>query len=205
MSYHMPDSPVDPQFPADLRAMAESLLKQGMATASDGHFCSADSLAVLYKMACSHDSAADSLKLLHELQTFQIELDLQREQNEARASEIAADLLRYKTLFDNAPVGYMIINCDGCIEESNQAAAILLGSTNEELDGQLIEDFLAPASRPLFSWQLKKMFKGSSGETSFVHAKDNVDAGLLRVIATLAPDGDEVLMTLSKQECRPTI
>jgi PAS domain S-box-containing protein len=201
----MPDSPVNPEFPAELRAMAESLLRQGMATASEGHYCSADALSVLYKMACSHDSAADSLKMLHELQTLQIELDLQREQNAASAIEAAAELQRYKALFDNAPVGYVVINREGCIEESNQAAAVLLGSTIGELDGELIEDFLAPASRPLFNWQLKKMFKGSSGETSYLYAKDNIDAGLLRVVATLAPDGDEVLMSISKQECRPAI
>lgn len=200
----MPGFSPDAPYPAQLRAMAESLLKQGIATASDGHFCGVDALSVLYKMACSPDSAADSLKMLHELQTLQIELDLQREQTEANASETEAELKRYRTMYDFAPVGYLVINRDGRIVESNLASAALFGSASQEVEGLLLEGFIAPASRPLLNWQLKKMFNGSPGETSTLQATERAGGGLLRAVAALSPDADVVFLTMSKQECLPT-
>lgn len=186
--------------------MAESLLRQGAVTASEGHFCSVEALSVLYKLACSSESAADSLKMLHELQTLQIELDLQREQNEINASEIEAELNRYKALYNFAPVGYLVIDREGGIVESNPASAALLGCGDMELDGQRLDNFLAPASRPLFNWQLKKLFSGSSAEAcalQTVQVSDGSRGAMLRVCSNLGPEGDLVFMTLSRQEGPP--
>jgi PAS domain S-box-containing protein len=193
----MADSPIDSDYPSKLRVMAEGLLKQGIARASHGHFCSVEALSVLYRMASSPDNAADGLKMLHELQTLQIELDLQRDQYEANVTDADAELLRYRDLYEHAPVGYLVISLDGSITESNQASTKLLGYPSAELDGHLLEQFLAEESRVLWSWRMKKLRKGSPMETCALRAE--ATQVILDVFATLAPDGDMVLMNISTQ------
>lgn len=195
----MSESSHHPLLPEQLRAMAESLIKANAVPVNNGYCLSMEALSVLFRLSSSPDSAADCLKMLHEFQTHQIELELQHEQNTANSIEIEADLTRYKQLYEFAPVGYLSINSEGRITESNLAVAALLGSEYQELNGELLETFLAHSSRPLFNWQLKKLFSGSPGETCTLQTLDSSDdADLLRSVANLAPSGEEVFLILSK-------
>jgi PAS domain S-box-containing protein len=205
----MSDSPVDshsphaPRFardPKELRVKAETLLKKGNAPTSLGYGLGPDALMVLFKLASSADGAADGLKLLHELQTHQIELDLQHEQSKVNEREAAAELAHYKALYEFAPAGYFLISREGRILESNRTGADLLGVPRSDLSGCLLENYLAPASRPVFSWKLKKLFNGTARETCTLHTSAGSKAPALRVLATLAPDGEVVLMNVSELE-----
>lgn len=200
----MSDSPVDPPFrhyPNELRAKAQTRLRQGNAPTGLGFGLSLDALAVLYKLASSSDTASDGLKLLHELQTHQVELDLQHEQSKINESETAVELARYQALFEFAPAGYFIIGREGRILESNRTGADLLGVPGNGLSGGLFEDHLAPACRPVFSSMLKTLFNGTARETCAVHTiGDKGKANALRVFATLAPDGEAVLVNISELE-----
>lgn len=222
----MPDFPVDPHFwhyPDELRARAQTLLQQGNAPASLGYRLSPEALEVLFKLASSNASASDGLKMLHEFQTHQIELDLQYEQSRINERETAAELARYKALYAYAPTGYLIISREGRILESNLAAADLLGTPCNDLDGTLFADLLAPASRSAFSWKLKKLFNGTARETCAVHTISNPDESFdagegidankdssaskdkvyaLRMFATLAPDRETVLVNITELECQ---
>jgi len=209
----MPDLPVDSHYwayPDELRLKAQSLLRHGNAPSSLGYRLSPDALAVLFKLASSNDSASDSLKMLHELQTHQIELDLQYEQSIINERETAAELARYKALFEFAPTAYFIISREGRILESNRIGADLLGgAARNDLNGTLFESLLAPASRSAFSWKLKKLFNGTARETCAVHTVANFDDSIdtsagsakvhaMRMFATLAPDGETVLVNITE-------
>lgn len=152
---------------------------------------------VLYKLASSADGAADGLKLLHELQTHQIELDLQHEQARSNEQANLGELARYKALYQFAPVGYFIVNREGRILESNKAGAELFGVACNDLNGCLLEKYLAPASKEVMNWKLKKLFKGTAGESCTLHTLDGSKVPTLRIFATLAPDGEVVLMNVS--------
>lgn len=208
----MPDVPVDPQFwqyPNELREKAEALLQQGDAPNGLGSLLSAEALAVLYRLARLPDSASDGLKLLHELQTHQIELELQYEQSQANEQEIAVQLARYRALYESAPAGYLIISREGRILECNTAGADLLGMPGDELSGYLFDACLAPASRATFNWKLKKLFNGTAREACTVYTAGTTDSSTdsanaeqlaLRVLATLAPDSEVVLVNLMDLE-----
>ena len=60
-----------------LRLNAEERLRQGTAPPNRGWTTSGDALACLHQLASNQSSAADALKFLHELQVYQVELDLQ--------------------------------------------------------------------------------------------------------------------------------
>jgi hypothetical protein len=62
-----------------LRQKAETRISGGNAPATKGWTLGAASLMLLHRLASNPDTASDALKLLHELQVHQVELDLQHE------------------------------------------------------------------------------------------------------------------------------
>jgi two-component system sensor histidine kinase/response regulator len=57
---------------------------------------------------------------------------------------------RYIDLYDFAPLGYVTLDEDGYIQESNLAGAALLGRNIEELTGYALADHVVPAHRAVF-------------------------------------------------------
>ncbi|MBE0485468.1 hypothetical protein [Marinobacter sp.] len=109
-----------------LRHSARRLIDRGIPPPSGGGSISAEALQLLYQQASSPETAADALRLLHELQTYQVELDMLYEQLQANEQAMTDELLLYKTLFDRAPAAYFVLNRNGDVIESNQAASALI-------------------------------------------------------------------------------
>lgn len=107
----------------------------------------------------------DPVRLLHELQVHQIELELQNEEL-ARTNEEAERLRdKYRDLYDFAPVGYFTLAADGSILESNLAGAGLLGCGRANLVGHRLGEFMQAESRPAFHEFLQAAWRGSSEES----------------------------------------
>lgn len=184
----------------ELRTKAEMLQRMGFAPASQGHVLSADALSILYRLAGSSESNSDSLKILHEFQTHQIELDLLQEQHEANALAATEELSRYRMLYEYAPIGYLVISRNGRIVESNRAAAALLGAMPGKMADKPFEDFLAPGSRAVLSWQLQKLFNFSSGGETCILQADSSQARSLRLLASHAPNEEVALVIVTDLE-----
>ena len=179
-----------------LRVEAEDRLEEGTAPPTKGWPTAANALSLLYTLASSPDSAQDALKLLHELQVHQVELDLQHEQVEAARREMAEDLARYKALYEGAPAGYFIVDSAGHILEGNRAGAESFGLELGTLSGRRLESLLAPASRPVLLEVLQGLREGVSGASRDVQARNDRGARKLRVVAAAAPDGASFLLVL---------
>ncbi len=94
---------------AELRRQAEKRLGERTAT------------------TCPSGSGEDPLRLLHELQVHQIELEMQIEELlHAKDAENAA-LKKYTDLYEFAPVGYVTLDRTGAIRSVNLAGAGLIG------------------------------------------------------------------------------
>ncbi len=186
-----------------LRGDAESRIKQGAAPPAKSAPSSVAALTLLYEMASAPERAEGALKLLHELQVHQVELDLQHEQIESNHREFAEELERYRGLFDFAPVGYFYVSTDGTIIESNQAGARLFGVGQEALRGARVDRFLAPESRPAFLQMLQRLVTGGANDTCEVRrdTNENVPHGL-RVAASAAPGGRSFLLIFVEADQR---
>jgi len=143
-----------------LRKHAEDQLKEGSAPPTHGWLTSLDALSLLHKLASSPGSAGDALKLLHELQVHQVELDLQHEQLETHERELTEDLIHCARLYDFAPVGYFSVSPHGKITRANVAGAALCGEDRTELIGRRVDDFLAPESRPVLEQLVAQVRNG---------------------------------------------
>lgn len=185
----------------DLRVDAEHRLKQGIAPASKASSIGTDALVLLYRLASNPDSASDAIKLLHELQVHQVELDLQHGQLEANGYEVAHALARYKGFYDAAPIGYLIVSFDGQVIECNQAGARLLEVEGDEVSGRPLASFFAERSRQALKGLLQALRDGGAKAGCEVHSSAS-DGALrpLRITAGPAPEAETALMVICEFE-----
>ncbi len=180
--------------PSRLRREAEARLREGSAPPTSGWPTGINALQLLYNLASDPASADDALKLLHELQVHQVELDLQHEQMRGVQRELTEDLTRYRSFFESAPVACLAVDPDGVIAEGNAAAASLLEAT-AEWRGRRIDAWLTPASRPSLLTLLERLRAGSSLETCEVRTSGSVPRSL-RLIGRTVPGVGYILMAL---------
>lgn len=179
-----------------LRRDAESRLKEGSAPATAGWSVGANALSLLYELASKPESATDALKLLHELQVHQVELDLQLEQIETTKRELIEDSARYEGLYEHAPVAYLSVSSQHDILECNIAAASLFGVVQDELRGRSLERFLSPASWPTLLQLLKQLRPDGARESCAVQIDTAEGPYKLHALASVTPGGRSFLVIL---------
>jgi len=106
-------------------------------------------------------SAADTERLLHELQVHQIELEMQNAELRKARDELEVALANYTDLYDFAPVGYLSLDASGVILEANLTSAALLGVERSRLINRRLSHFVVPASQPDFLAFLERVFAGT--------------------------------------------
>jgi len=187
---------------AQLRGDAEVHLASGTAPPTTGSGASLDALSLLHRLASSPASAGDALKLLHELQVHQVELDLQHEQIEADRRELGEELARYKNLYDCAPTAYLNVGHDGTIIEANHAAAELFAVELDELRGRAIDTLLAPQDRPALQALLQRLRGGAVRQGCAVRiGAGQALAHPVRITASTHPgDGTMLLMVAAASD-----
>ena len=121
-----------PPSTATLRQEAEKLLKQ-------------------QRMIAAPIAPEDSMRLVHELQVHQIELELQNEELGKAYAEVAVLRDKYLDLYDFAPIGYFTVTTAGDIAELNLSAAALLGENRAALVGRRMQEFVQPESAAAYA------------------------------------------------------
>jgi PAS domain S-box-containing protein len=106
-------------------------------------------------------SEAEMQKLIHELQVYQIELEIQNTELQ-NAVEKAATAI---ALYDFAPNGYFTIGRDSCISQLNLSGAKMLGEERSYLRNRVLNHFITTETKPVFTDFLKKCFETSSKQT----------------------------------------
>jgi PAS domain S-box-containing protein len=186
----------EPTEPFTLRLDAEARLKAGSAPPTTGWPVGVDTLGLLHKLASTPGSAVDALKLLHELQVHQVELDLQHEQMEATQRELAEDLARYQGLYEYAPVGYLSLGPQRDVLECNIAGASLFGIGQDEVRGCKLETLVALESRPALLQLLKQLCPGSPGDSCEVNVGTGKSSRKVQIRASVTPGGGSFLLVL---------
>lgn len=178
-----------------LRRSARDLIDHGVPPPNRGGNLSVDALQLLYDRASTPESAADALKLLHELQTYQVELDLLYEQLQANEHEISEELAYYRSLYEQAPAAYLIVANDGEIIEGNQAAGVLFNESTVDLTGMALSALLAPGQEDTVNTLLNRPGHPSPGAVNGAVALP--DQRQLVISARHAASTDSFLMILT--------
>ena len=183
-----------------LRAEAAFRLKIGIASGTEWSL-NADTLALLFRLASSPDTVMDGLKLLHELQTHQVELEMQHQELERGAQLYNKQLGHFKALFEHAPFGYLVVKEDGVITESNQAAARLLGLKDKTCNGRVFESYCTSLSAYALQDLLKHPSFDGSPQVCVLELKPAEERPKrIQVLITRSPDTGVFFFGLSSYD-----
>jgi PAS domain S-box-containing protein len=153
----MPRKPNISDDPAELRRRAEGRL-------SDQQKGQRSKAGDQPRKGLGAKSEADTLRMLHELEVHQIELEMQNAELQKARDDMEEVLERYTDLYDFAPVGYFSIDAEGLILEVNLTGAALLGVERSRLIRLRLARYVAPASRTIFGTFLEKVFAGTNDQ-----------------------------------------
>lgn len=138
----------------------------------------------------------EMLRMHHELQVHQIELELQHEELRRSKDEANEVLESYIDLYDFAPVGYLTLDDKGTIRAANLTGATLLGEDRSRLIGRPFRFFLTSAQPPLPDF-LEGVFAGKGKEYCEATLRPGMNpARYVRI---------EALAVASGHECRAAI
>jgi PAS domain-containing protein len=107
----------------------------------------------------------DAMKLLHELQVHQIELEMQNEELMRAYDKTEKALKKYTMLFDLSPMGYFTLEADSTIADLNFAGARMLGDRRFSLINSNFKLYLSQESLPVFNNFVKRMYNSSAKES----------------------------------------
>lgn len=98
-------------------------------------------------------------KTIHELRTYQIELELQNEELLHTQTELNKGKARYAFLYENAPIGYLTMNEKGKMLTVNYAVSELLGYLPSQFKNKRLADFITPKDQDSYFLNLQKLLK----------------------------------------------
>jgi PAS domain S-box-containing protein len=131
-------------------------------TADFDRMSRAELIAHLHNLEARLRDDAERSALLHDLQVHQEELEAQQRQlvEAQQALEMARDL--YADLFEFAPLGYVLLDTSGVINEINVAALRLLGASDRlRVARSPFVIFIAESHRQTFRSHLRVMRAGA--------------------------------------------
>jgi PAS domain S-box-containing protein len=179
---------------ADLRLRALQRLT-GNNGSHDARLNGSAAFQVLHDLASSPSTGAAALALLHELQVYQVELDLQDEELRRSRAELEAALTRQVQLYDYAPVGCFTVDRSTALRELNLTAASMLGAERGQLLGRALDSFLAPQSARALHAMLTSLSDGAPTKVGELQLLSGRGAPRrVHVSANRDPDGQGFLI-----------
>ena len=163
-------------------------------------------------------SSSEMVRIFHELQVHQIELEMQNEELIQTQEELNAAKLRYFDLYNMAPVGYCSLDDKGIIIEANLTVSKLLGVERNELITMPITHFILPHNQDNYylfrkkfsqeeetthSCELRMVKKDGTpfwAQLTVSTSVDNSNSSYLRLIIsdiTIAKEREEELASLA--------
>lgn len=98
-------------------------------------------------------------RIIHDLQVYQVELEIQNEELRRTQRNLTFERERYFNLYNLAPVGYCTVSEQGVIVEANLTLATLLGWPRIELINRHLHQFIKKEDHDLFYLHRKHLFE----------------------------------------------
>ncbi len=114
-------------------------------------------------------------QLLHELNVYQVELEIQNEELLQNQQHLQESRNRYVDLYDFAPVGYFSLNEHGQIIEVNLAGAALLGIERAYLLQRKFVDFVVWADRDQYYLHHRQLVTNRQRQTTQIRLNQSND------------------------------
>lgn len=149
-------------------------------------------------MPGSQRTEADVLKLIHELEVHQIELEMQNQELQLakeREAELATE--KYIELYDFAPSGYFTLNKEGKIIDLNLTGTKMLGKERSYIKNSRFVFFVTSDAKPIFNLFLEKIFNSTSNQDCEVSLSVNVNsATYVHITGIISENGEYCYVTV---------
>ncbi|MFV5700904.1 ATP-binding protein [Flavobacterium sp. XS2P12] len=145
----------------------------------------------------SNLSEADTLKLIHEFEVHQIELEMQNEELivAKENAEIATE--KYADLYDFAPSGYFTLTKTGKVTALNLTGSQMLGKERSRLINSQFGFFVCNDTKPIFNHFLETVFNSNIKEYCEVDLLfDNNCKTHVYLTGIVADDREHTLVTV---------
>jgi len=96
-------------------------------------------------------------ELLHELQVFQIELEMQNDELRISHGQLELEKAKFSGLYDLAPVGYFILDSFGAITEVNTTGLTMMEYARIDIIGRRFQDYVTKDQSGDFYNLIRKM------------------------------------------------
>jgi len=103
-------------------------------------------------------SEVEVLKLIHELEVHQIELEMQNEEILLSKEKADATAGKFTELYYFAPIGYFTLSKEGIIVEMNLCGSQMLGKERVSLKNRRFGIYISRMAKPTFNNFLSNVF-----------------------------------------------
>lgn len=105
----------------------------------------------------------DPMKLIHELQTYHMELELQNDELKRSQQELMKAQDKYRQLYDFLPVGYVSLNLKGMILDVNLTLADMLSIERVHLTNNPLSAYIVFEDQDIYYRHLQELSKSTQG------------------------------------------
>ena len=141
--------------------------------------------------------SAEDLKLMHELEVHQIELEMQNEELLLAKENMELIKEKYIELFDFAPLGYFSLSTESKIIELNFSGARMLGKDRSYLSNKLFRLFVSEDTRTIFNLFFNKILNSNSKQVCDITLSvDGLDPMYARLTGILPEEREHCLLVV---------
>jgi PAS domain-containing protein len=139
----------------------------------------------------------DNLKLIHELQVHQIELEMQNNELVLAKEQAEYAMNNFKDLYDFAPSGYLSLSKEGIIVKLNFAAAQILGKERILLKNTRFGLYIHPNSLDHYNQSIEDAFRIKSKKTCELFLLSNSETPIcVHIDVVVSENSNECLLTM---------
>ena len=107
----------------------------------------------------------DNEELIHSLNVFQAELEMQNDELRASQLDLQRSRDRLASFFHRAPVGYVVLDPSGMVVEANRTLGEMLGKAPADLLQRPFTDLVESGDRPQFHAQYRSFYRQPEDKT----------------------------------------
>lgn len=146
----------------------------------------------------SNQTEPETLKMIHELEVHQIELEMQYDELKLTEEKAIKATEKFTTLYDFAPVGYITLDYDCSICELNLSAAIMLQRERFLLERKNFRQFVSSDTLPVFNDFFVRLFDTHLKQTCDVRLNLYDDYTMfIHIEGIVTTDDPKALVTLT--------
>ena len=144
----------------------------------------------------SSHSTIETVKLIHELEVHQIELELQNRELILARSSVQELAERYTELYDLAPSGYFTLSRECEILNLNLCGSQMLGKERSQSINSRFDLVVSKDTKPIFYFFLERVFNNKGKETCGITLLTNGNLPIfVQLTGIVAEDGGQCLVT----------